>query len=891
MSNLWTLPTGVSLGTLAERTPTTIALPLNTVDSVTLIAGALPGGLRLSNFTLVGTPLEVSRITQSRFVLRAQLGTDIQDRTFSITVAGADDPVWITPSGQLPVGNNNTFFVLDSSYVDYQLTAIDTDISAGDELQYFIASGDGELPPGIKLSAKGKLFGVIDPILALDINGSTGAYDTNTYGAYPFDFGLRSANGFESFYYDVQFYDYSISTRSPRKLNRYYEFTVSVSDGDSIAKRTFRIFVVGDDFLRADNTILQLGSGIFASDGTYIRTPQWLTPRDLGYRRANNYVTLYLELYDPNTITGYVAYTLRPTNDDATVSTLPPGCTLDSTSGEVAGRVPYQPAVTKEYKFTVRATRFGANNESLAIKDKTFVVKILGEVDSVITWNTDSDLNSINANFISTLSVNASTTVPNGVLRYVLTAGALPNGLTLALDGEILGKVQQFGENRYNGLWNSGRAYEINDVVKFAGNLYKCIQAHTSSTFATNLINWQIYTFAQSGLTIFDNKDFTLDGSTTSIDKRFIFTVEARDQFGYSAITKIFTITVIAVSDLLYSNLYVKPFLPSAQRSSYQNLISDPNIFDPAKIYRPNDPLFGLQKQLKMLIYAGIETKTINHYVTATATNHRRKRYQFGEVKTAVAKNPGTNDIVYEVLYVEMIDPLDDASRSVENKIIIKNNNSIKVDQTNIEVLDDVTRLNVGGTSYTIFSNNNLPLAVGAIGTNLQIYARSGSLIFNTGTTYQPGTLSVILQNGSTIIVGNVITSPSDPFRFRPNQPVIKVDSTVLNMANSKDIERYISNTTNMRAKISALGATENEFLPLWMRTPQANLQQLLGFVLAVPLCYCKPNTSQSILLSFKNSGYNFNNINYEIDRYIVDSTTGLAAEQYIMFPNYHYNI
>jgi hypothetical protein len=288
-----------------------------------------------------------------------------------------------------------------------------------------------------------------------------------------------------------------------------------------------------------------------------------------------------------------------------------------------------------------------------------------------------------------------------------------------------------------------------------------------------------------------------------------------------------------------------------------------------------------------MLIYAGIETKTINHYVTATATNHRRKRYQFGEVKTAVAKNPGTNDIVYEILYVEMIDPLDDASRSVENKIIIKNNNSIIVDQTNIEVLDDVTRLNVGGTSYTIFSNNNLPLSVGAIGTNLQIYARAGSLLFNAVS----GVLSVTLQNGNNFVVGNVITIPGDAWRFRPNSSVIKVDSTVLNMANSKDIERYISNTTNMRAKISALGTTENEFLPLWMRTPQANLQQLLGFVLAVPLCYCKPNTSQSILLSFKNSGYNFNNINYEIDRYIVDSTTGLAAEQYIMFPNYHYNI
>ena len=599
------------------------------------------------------------------------------------------------------------------------------------------------------------------------------------------------------------------------------------------------MFVVGDDFLRADNTILQLGGGIFTSDGTYIRSPQWLTPRELGYRRANNYVTLYLELYDPNSLPGYVAYTLQPLNDDNTPSELPPGCTLDSTSGEVAGRVPYQPAITREYKFTVRATRFGANDESLSIKDKTFVVKILGEVDSVITWNSNDNLGSINANFISTFFVSATTTVPNAKLRYVLTDGELPPGLVLALDGEIIGKVRQ---------------YPTGDLL---------------------------------GLTVFDARAFTLDNDETTIDRSFTFTVEARDQYGYSATTKTFTIDVIAASDLLYSNLYVKPFLKQIQKTSYLTLIGDPEIFDPTKIYRPNDELFGIQKQLKMLIYAGIETKTINYYVSATTKNHRRKRYQFGEVKTAVAKEQGSNSILYEVVYVEMIDPLDDDSRQVQSKIKIKNNNIITISQTDIEILDDVTRLNVGGNSYTIYANNNLPLAVGTIGTNLQIYARSGSLILNTIT----GVLSVVLQNGSVITVGNIVSNPSDTFRFRPNRSVIKVDSNILNVANPNDIERYISNTTNMRANISALGLTENEFLPLWMRTPQVGVNQPLGYVMAVPLCYCKPGTSASIVLALKNSDFDFKTLDYEIDRYIVDSTTESGSEQYIMFPNYQYNI
>ena len=840
MSNLWTQPTGYSLGTIAERTITAINLPITSVDAVILIAGTLPAGLRLQNSAIVGTTLEVARTTQSRFVLRARLGSDIQDRTYSITVTGPDAPVWITPAGVLPVGENNALFILDSVYVDYQLEATDTDLSAGDELEFFIAKGDGTLPPGITLTKSGQLTGVIDPILALDTSAASGTYDANTYGGFPFDFGLRSANGFESFYYDVEFYDYAIPTKSPRKLSRYYEFTVSVSDGDTITKRKFRIFVVGDDFLRADNTILQVGGGVFTSDGTYIRTPQWLTPRDLGYRRANNYVTLFLELYDPNTLTGYVAYTLRPTNDDATVSTLPPGCTLDSTSGEVAGRVPYQPAVTKEYKFTVRATRFGGNNETLAIKDKTFSVKILGEVDSVITWNTNNNLGSINANFISTLSVKATTTVPNAVLRYVLTAGALPNGLTLALDGEILGKVRQFP----------------------IGGLL--------------------------GLTTFDDRDFTLDNNETSIDRTFTFTVEARDQFGYSATTRTFTLSVTAASDLLYSNLYVKPFLKPAQRTAYLALVGDPEIFTPASIYRPSDTQFGLQKQLQMLIYAGIETKTINHYVAATVKNHRRKRYKFGEIKTAVAKTPGTNDIVYEVLYVQMIDPQDDASKQVASRVQIKNNQTIRINQTDIETIDDVTQITVGGQTYRLLLDPSLAAAVGNIGTNLQIYANSGTLVLNTGT----GVLSVTLPDSTAFInVGTVVNTATDAFRFRSNYSTIRVDSNILNVSRPNDIHRYISNTTNMRENLSAVGETENEFLPLWMRTAQSGQTQALGYVMAVPLCYCQPGTSQGILTALKNSDFDFKQIDFEIDRYIIDSTEESGTEQYILFPNYQYNI
>jgi len=340
MANFWTSLSGTTIASIEENVTTSVSLPLSETNAtVTHISGTLPNGMRLKNNAIVGTPSEVARVTDYKFVLRATYNNEISDRTFIITVSGEDLPEWETEEGLLPVGNNNTYYILDSSPVDFQLLANDSDTAAGEKLEYFIGSGDGTLPPGIQLTTDGRLIGVVDPILAIEKKSGNGSYDTGAYDSRnnPYDFGIKSSNGFDSFFYDTTIYDLSIPTKSPKKLNRYYEFTVSVSDGDNIARRTFRIYVVGDDFLRIDNTIMQVGTGVFTADNTHIRTPIWLTPRNFGVRRANNYLTFYLDVIDPNTLSGIVTYTLQETNDDGSESVLPPGMDIDSTTGEIAG--------------------------------------------------------------------------------------------------------------------------------------------------------------------------------------------------------------------------------------------------------------------------------------------------------------------------------------------------------------------------------------------------------------------------------------------------------------------------------------------------------------------------------------------------------------------------
>jgi hypothetical protein len=93
-----------------------------------------------------------------------------------------------------------------------------------------------------------------------------------------------------------------------------------------------------------------------------------------------------------------------------------------------------------------------------------------------------------------------------------------------------------------------------------------------------------------------------------------------------------------------------------------------------------------------------------------------------------------------------------------------------------------------------------------------------------------------------------------------------------------------------MRTELAKVGDTENKFMPLWMRSTQSIGEQELGYIPAIPLCFCLPNTADEIILNIKNTDYDFKNIDFEIDRYIIDTTQGNSDEQYILFASYQYN-
>jgi hypothetical protein len=962
MLNVWTLRSGSSLGSISERIRFEQVLPTHPLTgelagvTFSVISGKLPGGLRILNNKITGTPFEVNAVTEFKFVIRAKLGSQISDRTFLLTVEGPDDPIWVTPEGRLSVNTNGQAFVLDSTYINFNLRAVDSDIRAGDKLEFFIQNGDGQLPPGLTLSSDGNISGKIDPIITLNASAGDGFFDTNLFDSNPFDFGLSLRGGIERFAYDEGVYDFIESLRAPRKLNRNYEFFVSVTDGSSVIRRRFIIFVVGDDFLRADNTILQVGDGSFTADVTYFRGAFWLSGSNLGIKRANNYVTLLLDAFDPRPDVGPLVYELASVNSDNTPSVLPEGLFLDNTTGEVFGFIPYQTAITIDYQFTINAIKYdaaslfneievavvvGTNasygqnyllinplpssdvdlivNEFLRIGNyqykvvsytsqtviggvyallrldvplkidvpktdtqgnptvftkrflqstleygtivspKTFNLTVLGEVDSVIKFITPKDIGSIRANFTSTLSVIAETNVPNAVLSYQLlstnsdgSVSKLPAGLTLNASGEIIGKAQQFGDDvSYVGSWKSstyasGRTYNLNDVVTYNGLKYKCIIAHVVGTSFNNL-QWQLYEVEDLGLTLFDNGATTFDGATANFDRSYKFSVLAADQFKYSAVVGEFTLKIQESTDRLYSNIFAQPYQKIEKRTYFSNFINDTGIFDPSKIYRLNDPGFGVQKDLRMLVYAGIETRSISEYVPFLNRNIKRKRFKMGDVKTAVAKEQGSNNIVYEIVYIEVIDEYEINKKSTDLRIKLPNNRNA---------------------------------------------------------------LALVNQARSTAAIGDLSTPENqaklnrdEVDRFRPVKDPYTADNTAV-LASGRDQEyAYPSSLINIRKNLRNLSidnedgstiraiAIENEFLPLWMKTSQNSRTAATGFINAIPLCYCKPGQGQYILDNIKNSDFDIGLIDYEIDRFMIDSTTGNSEIQVLKFTNYRYNV
>ena len=493
-----------------------------------------------------------------------------------MTITGNKDPVILTDPTFL-----GTF--LDGTEIDIQLEALDLD---GDPLIWNLK--DGTLPDGVFLTETGMLTGYIRPVINLP-EGSTTGWDKARWEQYPWEFSTKSIS-----------------------LN--YEFVVEVNDDKGYVSKSFSFLVLSHDSLRADNTLITTDSSILTADLDEKRPPILLTD-DMGVfstYRSDNYFAFKFDAIDLDG--DAVAYTILSgggigfdesganfdtTLFDRSTLALPPGLTLNQTTGWLTGYIPVQVETIKDYEFVIQA--YKVNNPTYVTPPKLFTLTILGSLNLNVSWITPNDLGVLDAGEVSKIQVIAET-INGQNLSYSLKIGSrLPQGLKLLPSGEISGKT-------------TFESFSIDDHA-----------------------------------TTFDNELLTVDQIST-------FRVRAESVDGSSSSTRTFTLRLNIINTEPYEDLYLKAMPSVSQRQIYNALISDSAIFEPELIYRPSDPNFGIQEDLKMLFLPGLTASELEDYQTAMIRNHFTKTYPFGEVKTAFVLD-NIFGIKYEVVYVEVNDP------------------------------------------------------------------------------------------------------------------------------------------------------------------------------------------------------------------------------------------
>lgn len=417
---VWKTTAG-SLGKINERDYFSLQLEAEDADSTTLtyskIAGNLPPGIELTTSgELRGVPFEVSSRSLYNFVVRASDGTNIADRTFSLQIKGADAPSFVTASGQLDLSDSTRVgnrWVLDGSYIEYQVEAIDTDTAAGQTLVYDIA--EGKLPPGITMSPSGLISGVVR------------LTDDERYGEYA---GYDNTYNFDDTGYDPTAFSVSRSEN--------FEFKVRVTDSTSSTTQWNSIFVFTADFWRVDNNRITVDQTTYDDFPLVMslsanRRPVFLTASNLGTFRHDNQCVIRIDVVDFDPLQGDLSYSV-------VAGALPPGLSIDVTNGELYGGLPLQTAVESEYNFTIRASRAPIAGITV-YTDKSFSMTVIGDIDIGIAFITSTDLGTIVPGIPSLFSVEAEAAEANRVLNYSIIKGSLPTGLTLSTQGNILGSV------------------------------------------------------------------------------------------------------------------------------------------------------------------------------------------------------------------------------------------------------------------------------------------------------------------------------------------------------------------------------------------------------------------------------------------------------------------
>jgi len=591
------------------------------------IAGSLPKGIQISSSGIIegtpvafvqGVPNAVSQNVTSKFSIRVYTERieggntvidNLNDQTFTITVTGQDAPEFITPSGEL-----GQYF--DGQLVNKQIEFTDSD--PGDTAVVSLISG--ELPPGVSVDLNGLIYGYIEP--ASEVTSTLAGWENEAWDSQPLQFntGTDSKN---------------------------YQFTLRITDGTDFNLRTFSIYV---GITTADSTAYTVDANSITAD-TVTRAPFIANyEQNLGSFTHNNFFSYQFNGVDYNNdILNYTS-----------TGSLPSGLSLDIDTGFLHGTLANIGLTEETHNFSIKVYK---KDVPVVSNTFNFSITIVGDLNTGVTWNSNTDLGTINNGDISKFNINATSLIGQS-LKYRLKQGGtynkLPQGLQLQTTGNIVGRVQYqtFGLIDYNITADSNTSADTSTI-----------------TADTNGIN-----------------NITFDGGTTTFDKKFTFTIEAYSNNGQISTFKTFNILVDKKFNSPTHELSISALLSQNDRTIVDSLLQNQDIIKQDLLYRHDDPYFGVATEVSYTHAYGLSPEIINTYIESLGSNHYNKRLTLGEIKTARALNDSGN-ILYEVVYSNIVDSLDTIPDTVNTEIGNVHPNSL--DNMRNSVIDKVGQLSL----------------------------------------------------------------------------------------------------------------------------------------------------------------------------------------------------
>lgn len=798
-----------------------VAVLPSTSITYKLLSGILPNGLSLDVFGLLsGIPTIIFTDKLYQFVIRAtdNLG-NVLDRTFTIQILGVVAPEFTTPSGSL-------FTVNDSIWKEFQVQYS----NPVPENEVEIRVLQGTLPPGLEINEFGLIRGYAQPPVVTTNLGLINTTATATLMTTNLITCL-STEGFE-IGRPVIFSGGVIggltagSTFYVKEIINLTQFSVSttingpvyiLNEDDGIMTVTLPNVSVGEPTIRTFSFTLKLDSALGSDIQTYFIT----------IKNQNTPVTQGGEGKPQNTREPVIFNTRPPTY-------------------KIEDSVNYRYFILPEYGLITGAT-YNPNQYAYIGKfysDNYFAFKILGNDfdnntlsysfaglplglsgDSTTGWITGTPV--IADNSISQFNFSVAvfkSEFPLIQSQFYNFEFRLSNGI----DGVIVWESPSDLGTLSNNQLSLKRVTAVSDVELF----YRL--TNDSGDLPPNLTllsNGEI-----TGRVAFQPENYI---TTLNDINTFTFTVEAySNEYPLLTNTKTFTINVLQENFQPLDTLYVKCTPSIEDRLIIDSLLTDDTLIPSEYLYRPEDVNFGKSTYVSYVHAYGIFASNLDQYIAAITENHYWKYLTLGSIETAVAKDEN-NEVVYEVVYSRIIDNL--VRYSPEQDGFAKDYLSI---------------------SKEVRWPFPIDLALGP-------WYTSSTTIYTSYIDNQPSILHT--QYGydtETQSENDILVEQGAPLFYTSLTP-----GYVLNL--------YPNSLPNMRKQVGdVLGQNyDANILPLWMTSQQID-GNTLGFTPAWVICYTKPGFSQTIKRNIEtewvdpiNNSYKLNNINFRIDRFVVDKS------------------